>query len=196
MSRISLTRGWWARHAGKPSVQIRCPSVWLWPGVRKNCAAANAAFWVGLALGGVARHADIGERMDFNDAKENFLAAARRGLKAGFTWIDGVSISASELILEVRLPVADQGLLEAGIGSAERDLYLGVIEARVRSAMTGADCTARSLARMGQSSTGAQRMAALTAAADQGGTVPVKAIMNPEPLTVTPKPALSMRLSS
>jgi CBS domain-containing protein len=76
-----------------------------------------------------------------------------------------VSVSASELILEVLLPVADKGLRHAGIDSAERNLYLGVIEARVRSGMTGANWTVRSLAQMGSAGTGAERMAALTATA-------------------------------
>lgn len=148
---------------GRPHLRIECRALPAGPSVRDEIA--NAAFWVGLVLGGGAEYGDVSERMDFNDAKENFLAAARRGLKAGFTWIDGVSVSSSELILEELLPEADKGLRRAGIDSAERDLYLGVIEARVRSGMTGANWTARSLARMGGAGTRAERMAALTATA-------------------------------
>jgi CBS domain-containing protein/gamma-glutamylcysteine synthetase len=148
---------------GQPHLRIEFRALPAGPSVRDEIA--NAAFWVGLVLGGAAEYEDVSERMDFSDAKENFVAAARRGLKAGFTWMDGVSVSASELILEELLPMADKGLLHAGIDSVERDLYLGVIEARVRSGRTGANWTARSLAQMGAAGTRAERMAALTATA-------------------------------
>jgi CBS domain-containing protein len=148
---------------GQPHLRIEFRALPAGPSVRDEIA--NAAFWVGLVLGGAAKYGDVSERMDFSDAKDNFFAAARRGLNTGFTWMDGVSVSAPELILEVLLPVADEGLRHAGIGSAERDLYLGVIEARVRSGRTGASWTTRSLARMEGAGTRAERMAALTATA-------------------------------
>src|SRR6266545_4386778 len=52
---------------------------------------ANAAFFVGLMLSLPVEYGDISKRMTFDDAKENFFTAARHGLNAQFTWIDGKS---------------------------------------------------------------------------------------------------------
>jgi hypothetical protein len=68
--------------------------------------------------------------------------AAQHGLAAQLTWPTGRSdavrtVPAAELVPEL-LPVARQGLLDAGVAAAEADLLLGVIGARVASGQTGA----------------------------------------------------------
>ncbi len=150
---------------GKPHLRIECRILPAGPSIADE--VANAAFWVGLMLGGLETWDDVTQHMDFDDARANFVAAARRGLKAGFTWMGGPAVSAPELILQELLPVARLGLDLAGVGSSERDQYLGIIEERVGSGQTGARWFELSLAHMGRSGTRAERMAALTASANR-----------------------------
>ena len=122
---------------------------------------ANAAFFFGLLSGLSHAIPDVRERMKFADAKTNFLAAARRGLKAQFTWFDGRTYSAQELLLKELLPEARRGLLEMDIDPEDVDRYLNVVEERVRKGATGSDWALRSLEAMGDRGTTDQRMKAL-----------------------------------
>ena len=47
--------------------------------------------------------------MSFDDAKANFMASARYGLKARLQWVQGKALPAEDLILE-SLPRAREGL--------------------------------------------------------------------------------------
>ena len=123
---------------------------------------ANAAFFFGLMLALSEEYGDITRVMNFDDAKDNFVAAARYGLKARFTWVRGRSFAADELILDHLLPLARRGLRERGIPSRDVDRYLGVIEGRVRSGVTGAKWSLASLANMEGQGTVNARMRALT----------------------------------
>jgi CBS domain-containing protein len=120
--------------------------------------------WIGVLLGAPDEYDDITRRLEFDDARANLLAAARRGLNAGFTWFDNASMSAPELLLDELLPLARKGLQLAGIDSQDIDRYLRIIENRVSSGKTGARWLSNSLTRMGAHGTRAERMAALTAA--------------------------------
>ena len=51
-------------------------------------AMANAAFFFGLMSSLADEHSDIRSVMEFDHAKDNFVAAAQEGLRAQFTWID------------------------------------------------------------------------------------------------------------
>jgi CBS domain-containing protein len=107
---------------------------------------ANAAFFVGLMAGGVEAYGDISKRLNFDDAKTNFFAAARHGLNAQFTWLDGASFSASSLIRKELLPLARIGLKRAEVDPGDVDRYLDIIEDRVRSGQTGSQWMLKSLA--------------------------------------------------
>ncbi len=109
---------------------------------------ANAAFFFGLMAFHADEHPRIDKEMRFDDAKSNFFAAARHGLKAQFTWFGGRTCTASELVLDHLLPQARDGLARAKIAAADIDEYLGVIEARVRTTQTGARWVQQSLASM------------------------------------------------
>lgn len=145
---------------GKPHLRIECRVIPSGPSIIDE--VANAAFWIGMVLGGREAYGDVRERMDFGDAKSNFLAAARNGLKAGFRWLDGVTMSAPDLILEEALPVARAGLAGAGVDSEEIDKYLNVVEERVSSGTNGARWMTRSLRNMRDQGTRSERLAALT----------------------------------
>jgi CBS domain-containing protein len=105
---------------------------------------ANAAFFVGLMLSLPSEYGQVAKVMAFDDAKANFFAAARYGLNAQFDWVNGKTTTASTLILDHLIPLAHQGLKQANVNQADVDLYLGVIEDRVRSGQTGAQWTMKS----------------------------------------------------
>jgi CBS domain-containing protein len=128
---------------GRPHLRIELRSLPAGPTVLDQ--VANAAFYFGLMVSLADDPGDVTTVMSFDDAKENFLAGARYGLKAQFRWFDGETISARSLILERLLPLAHAGLESAGIPAADRDRYLSVVEARVRSGQTGAQWALDSL---------------------------------------------------
>lgn len=125
---------------------------------------ANAAFWFGLMRGVSDEHGDISRVMSFETAEENFVAAARLGLQAQFTWPGRPSVPAQDLILHDLLPLARQGLDELGIEPADSERYLGILEERVERLQTGAQWMIDSLTHMGDTGTRAERLAALTLA--------------------------------
>jgi CBS domain-containing protein/gamma-glutamyl:cysteine ligase YbdK (ATP-grasp superfamily) len=111
---------------------------------------ANAAFFFGLMAGVLEKLGDPKERLEFDAAKDNFFAAARHGLKAQFTWDDGETLTAAELIRGRLLPLAREGLEHSRIAGEDIDRYLGVIEARVGAGKTGASWALDSLSSMGK----------------------------------------------
>jgi CBS domain-containing protein len=147
---------------GKPHLRIECRVLPSGPSVVDE--VANAAFWAGSVLGMAAEYGDIRERMQFDEVRANLIAAARRGLEAGFTWLDGASINAPTVVLEHLLPLAERGLASAGVTSGDADTYLEVIRQRVERGATGAWWLRASLNAMRKSGTRAEQMAALTAA--------------------------------
>lgn len=110
---------------------------------------ANAALYFGL-VHALARQPHAAESdLPFAVARANFYAAARHGLQAVLTWLDGRRYPVREWILEIGLPLARQGLCDFGLADAEIEHYLGVVEARVRSGQTGAAWQLQRLARVG-----------------------------------------------
>jgi CBS domain-containing protein/gamma-glutamyl:cysteine ligase YbdK (ATP-grasp superfamily) len=109
---------------------------------------ANAAFFTGLMLALPEEYGDISTRMDFDEAKANFFAAARYGLSAQFGWLAGQNLSAAALIREQLLPLARQGLQSASVAGSDIDQYLGVIEERAKSGQTGSQWAMKSAAGM------------------------------------------------
>ena len=157
---------------GTPHLRIECRVFPSGPTVIDE--VANAAFWGGLVLGARAEFGDVRSRIDFAEAKANFLSAARHGLEAGFRWLDGRTVSARELILEEALSLSRAGLESTGVGRDDIDRYLGIIEQRVESGTTGTRWLMRSLAGMKDAGTRAERLAAVTAGmiARQGSGLP------------------------
>ncbi|MFL6334163.1 MAG: glutamate-cysteine ligase family protein [Pyrinomonadaceae bacterium] len=125
---------------------------------------ANAAFFTGLMSALPEEYGAIDGRMTFDDARSNFWAAARHGLKAQLTWVDGRSHTSATLILEHLLPLARAGLEKQRIDAADIDLYLGTLEERVRTGQTGAQWALSSLAGMGKQGTRDMRHRSLAAA--------------------------------
>ncbi|HSR70558.1 MAG TPA: glutamate-cysteine ligase family protein [Acidobacteriota bacterium] len=127
-------------------------------------AVANAAFYFGMMSGVSEHYGDVSRLIPFAEVSNNFLNAARSGLAAQFTWFERKTLPAQELICKELIPLAREGLVRRGIDSGDVDRYLGVLEERVDSCMTGSQWLLDSLRELdGQGSQG-QRMAALVAA--------------------------------
>ncbi|HSQ23395.1 MAG TPA: CBS domain-containing protein [Pyrinomonadaceae bacterium] len=109
---------------------------------------ANTAFFIGLMLALPQEYGDISKRLDFDDAKTNFFAAARYDLHAQLRWIDNKSSSAASLIRDQLLPLARQGLEESSVDASDIDKYLGIIGERIETRQTGARWLLKSLASM------------------------------------------------
>ena len=124
---------------------------------------ANAAFFIGLMMALPSEYGDISKLMTFDEAKANFLRAARHGLNAQFTWVDGLTHTASALILDHLLPLARAGLKLHNVSTQEIDRYLGTIEERVKTGRTGSQWTLKSLAAMQGAGTRDERQSAIAA---------------------------------
>jgi CBS domain-containing protein len=147
---------------GMPHIRIENRILPAGPTPRDEMA--NAAFWFGLISGVLERYGDIAAHMDFDDARSNFLSAARHGLDAQMRWEGASPVPADRLILDVMLPMAREGLEIPGLDQENIDLYLGVIEERVRSRQTGAQWQLDSMAAMAVDGPMSERLSALTAA--------------------------------
>ncbi len=125
---------------------------------------ANAAFFYGLMAALPTEYGAIDKVLKFDDAKSNFFAAARYGLKAQLAWVGGRHVPVAGLIREHLLPAARAGLRQAGVDSSDCDRYLDVIEDRIDRDQTGALWSLRSLEGMGEVGTRELRHRRLTAA--------------------------------
>jgi len=125
---------------------------------------ANAAFFFGLLSGFSSEFENPAKLIDFGYVRDNFLAAARLGLNAQFSWFGGKTVPAPELICEELIPLARSGLLSRGIDRQDADRFLGVYEERVRSKRTGSEWVLLSVEKMKNEGSLAERLAALTAA--------------------------------
>lgn len=100
-------------------------------------AVANMALLYGLLKMLVDADTAPEKEIDFAMARDNFYAAARRGLQAQFNW-KGKNISARQLLLEELIPMAREGLQRFELDSNDIEDYLGIIEERVSTGYTGA----------------------------------------------------------
>jgi CBS domain-containing protein len=119
---------------------------------------ANAAFFYGMMAGMTEQVTDIRDYLTFADVKSNFLAAARDGIRAQMNWFNDTHLPAKELVLEQLLPLAREGLQEAGIDQDDIDRYLGVVHDRVAMRRTGARWALESLENMKDMGTEDQRL--------------------------------------
>jgi CBS domain-containing protein len=125
---------------------------------------ANAALWLGVVMGAAQEFEDITQRLSFDVAKSNFVAAARMGLSAGFNWLDGTTVDATTLLREQIIPLAEAGLRSQRVDEGDIERYLGVVRDRVERKVTGSSWAIRSLAAMEGHGKVAERMTAVTAA--------------------------------
>ena len=125
---------------GKAHIRIECRYLPAGPTVSDEMA--NFALWVGLMMGRPKKFDDIPSRMDFRDAKSNFIKSARTGSNSMMSWMDG-HLSTRELVLRELLPIAYSGLEKALVDKNDIERLLGIVEKRAKS-MTGAQWNIRS----------------------------------------------------
>jgi hypothetical protein len=82
---------------------------------------ANAAMWLGLMRSVTEDHPEINRSMPFEQARTNFVAAARQGLSSTQVWLDGEEYPAATLTLDTLLPLAARGLEAQGVDAADVD---------------------------------------------------------------------------
>ncbi len=131
---------------GKPHLRIENRVIPSGPTVLDE--VANAAFFFGMMAHLSRSTTDIRDHFNFGDVKANFMAAAREGLRAQQVWFDDAQMTAQELILDILIPAAREGLTEAGIDERDIDRYLGVVRTRVERRRTGSRWQLESLERM------------------------------------------------
>ncbi|WGH76464.1 CBS domain-containing protein [Tenacibaculum tangerinum] len=98
---------------------------------------ANAVFWVGVMQGMPKEYKKIWKKMAFEDARSNFMNAAKTGIDTYFNWC-GKGIPAKKLIKKFFLPIARKGLEKSKIATNDIDYFLGIIEERIDKNTTGA----------------------------------------------------------
>jgi hypothetical protein len=108
----------------------------------------------------MAEERPLWSKMTFSTAQENFFGCARLGMDAAIYW-PGLGVTgAEELLLRKLLPMAHQGLEDAGVSKEVRERYLGIVEARAKSGRNGASWQVETVTALEER--GLDRAAALT----------------------------------
>jgi gamma-glutamylcysteine synthetase len=109
---------------------------------------ANAAFFYGLvhALAEAETPPEAG--LDFTVVRDNFYLAAKYGLNAPVTWLDGRYGHISDLLQRL-LPKAREGLQSLGCDANDINSYLSVLGERLESGINGATWQLRHLEKYG-----------------------------------------------
>lgn len=112
---------------------------------------SQMAFYYGLMAEYLGNeNQDIEASLPFLAARSNFYDAARVGLKANVSWLDGKKWPLRKLVLEELLPAARRGLVGLQVDATSIDRWLQTIEARVSSGRTGAQWQADFFIRSGR----------------------------------------------
>ena len=151
--------------AGKAHLRIENRVMPAGPSVLDE--VANGALWFGVMAELGAREEDVTRRIEFDQAGANFYSAAREGLGTHFIWLDGEDLTAAHLVLDRLLPLAEAGLRRQAVDEADIKRYLAVVDARVRSARTGARWLLSSWNALKDKATSGERSNALVAATVQ-----------------------------
>jgi CBS domain-containing protein len=149
-------------YKGKPHFRIE--NRYLASGPTIPDQVANAAFWFGLMSGMPDEYRNLPEKFEFDDAKTNFLKAARDGLDNKFLWFDDKKYAAQDLILNTLLPISKAGLKKSNVNEKDISKYLGIIADRVESGKTGSHWMLESYNNIRKTGTRDQALVATTAA--------------------------------
>lgn len=145
---------------GKPHLRIENRVLPSGPTVIDE--VANACFWLGCMVGLADMVTDIRQEMSFVDARDNFGKAAKFGLDTKFTWFKDEKINATDLVKRL-LPIAKKGLESRGVKEEDIRKYLGVIEKRAESHMTGARWMLRAYTKLHDNTNTDEALSVLTA---------------------------------
>lgn len=116
---------------------------------------ANAAFLLGLTEGFTEDIERYVSAMPYQTLVYNFYRAAQDGLGAKLFWPSKQGWGFDELtpgeLTQRLMPLAEQGLSQAGVDSSDRDYYLAIIEERVAANTSGASWQLRQFQRLHKS---------------------------------------------
>jgi CBS domain-containing protein len=146
----------------KPHLRIECRVLPAGPSVTDQIA--NAALWLGAVEGYYDRYKDITGKLSFEDVRDNFGKAAKFGMDTTFSWFDDKKLSVVELINGEMLETAKHGLQLRGITASDIDHYLGIIQGRSSSHMTGARWQLRAFTHLTTQVTADEALAVITSA--------------------------------
>ena len=122
---------------GKPHLRIEQRVCAAGPSIVDTIA--NIAFYLGLAQHLVHGRIPPECQLSHSAAEKNFYQAARYGLNATITWLDGKDHRLQDLLLTTLIPEAREGLIQWGLPSDEIATYFDdIIDPRVRTGKTGA----------------------------------------------------------
>jgi CBS domain-containing protein len=144
---------------------LRIENRYLPSGPTTTDEIANLAFWSGLMANMPESYASNWESVDFDDAKENFYKAAMWGIQSGMVW-EGKLMSATQLILDMLLPMSRNGLKKMNIDEKDISTYLDIIQKRADKKTTGARWMVGSFRRLKESLDKEEASVALTAIMD------------------------------
>jgi len=100
---------------------------------------ANAALYLGACTAMAAAEIPAETQLDFLIARNNFYRAAKDGLCADIVWLDGKSYQVASLLLDVIIPLADAGLAMLNLDEDQRNYFISLLRARIRSRQTGTE---------------------------------------------------------
>lgn len=135
-------------HDGTPHLRIEHRVLPAGPTVVDSIA--SAAFFYGLVHALAVCDVAPENHLPFATARDNFYAAARDGLDAQVTWLDGRRLPIQSLLLDQLIPLASFGLGLLDIEAQERDVYLDIVKQRIRNACTGCNWQRAWVARHGR----------------------------------------------
>ncbi len=134
--------------AGAPHVRIEHRVMSAGPTIADMLA--DLAFAAGLIQDLARRDAPPESSLSFEQAAENFYAAARHGLAARIAWLDGHEHALRRLIAEELLPAAERGLRQLQIAPVDIQRLLGILAERVKTGQNGSVWQAEFWRRNGQ----------------------------------------------
>ena len=99
---------------------------------------ANAAFFIGLVLHLSALETPPETQLPFETIRNDFYAAAKSGLGAEISWLNGQTGNVQALIAHELADQAEAALIKADVNPDSAKRYMDVIRGRTRTGMTGA----------------------------------------------------------
>lgn len=122
---------------GQPHFRIEHRFLSAGPTILDMCA--NVALFIGIVHFFSQQEIPLEAQLEFKKAKYNFYQAAKYGLNCQLHWVNNKIIDASELLLNILLPFAHEGLHQLEIHPEDIKLYLTIIEERIRTLRTASD---------------------------------------------------------
>lgn len=146
---------------GKPHLRIENRYIPAGPTVQDEIA--NMAFWLGLMHGMPDEYRNLNKKFDFDIVKVNFMKACRMGMGGLFRWVNNEVYSAQDLVTEVLIPIAKDGLDKAGVSKKDSEKYLKIIHERTKTGRSGSQWMIDSVVNMKNRGTKEEKMIAITA---------------------------------